>query len=91
MLINLINEDIIAASVVNHGTGTEKGETLARDGECHGQVRGHDGEITDKEIGLWKLFTVPLHKTDNPLVERKRCRQSSCAHHAAPVDVSTAV
>jgi hypothetical protein len=30
-------------------------------------------EITDKEMGLWKLCAVPLHKTDNPLMEWKRC------------------
>jgi hypothetical protein len=30
-------------------------------------------EIADKEIGLWKLRTVPLPKTDDPLMERKLC------------------
>ena len=30
-------------------------------------------EIADKEIGLWKLRTVPLPKTDNPLMEWKLC------------------
>jgi hypothetical protein len=30
-------------------------------------------EIADKEIGLWKLRTVPLPKTDDPLMEWKRC------------------
>jgi hypothetical protein len=30
-------------------------------------------EIADKEIGLWKLRTVPLPKTDDPLMEWKLC------------------
>jgi len=30
-------------------------------------------EIADKEIGLWKLRTVPLPKTDDPLMELKLC------------------
>ena len=30
-------------------------------------------EIADKEIGLWKLCTVPLPKTDDPLMEWKLC------------------
>ena len=30
-------------------------------------------EISDKEIGLWKLRTVPLPKTDDPLMEWKLC------------------
>ena len=30
-------------------------------------------EISDNEIGLWKLRTVPLPKTDDPLMEWKLC------------------
>ncbi len=33
-------------------------------------------EIADKEIGLWKMCAVPLPKTDNPLLEWKRCEES---------------
>jgi hypothetical protein len=29
-------------------------------------------EIADREIGLWKLRSVPLPKTDDPLLEWKR-------------------
>jgi hypothetical protein len=30
-------------------------------------------ESADKKIGLWKLRTVPLQKTDDPLMEWKLC------------------
>jgi hypothetical protein len=30
-------------------------------------------EITDREIGLWKMRTVPLPKIDDALYEVKRC------------------
>ena len=31
---------------------------------------------TAEQIGLWKMRTVPLPKTDNPLMEWKRCEEA---------------
>jgi hypothetical protein len=79
MLFELINEDRVAASVVAHGTDSEEEETswlATASGMVNFEVTAE--EIADKEIGLWKLRTVPLPKTDNPLMEWKRCVQSSC-------------
>ena len=54
-------------------------------------------EITDKEIGLWKLRTVPLPKTDDPLMEWKLCGDKNvcplgrivpdCSHMDFPVSL----
>jgi len=74
MLFDLINEDRVAASVVAHGTDSEEEETswlATASGMVNFEVTAE--EIADKEIGLWKLRTVPLPKTDNPLMEWKRC------------------
>ena len=74
MLFDLINEDRVAASVVAHGTDTEEEQTswlATASGMVNFEVTAE--EIADKEIGLWKLRTVPLPKTDNPLMEWKRC------------------
>ena len=74
MLFDLINEDRVAASVVAHGTDTEEEETswlATASGMVNFEVTAE--EIADKEIGLWKLRTVPLPKTHDPLVEWKRC------------------
>ena len=32
-------------------------------------------EIADREITLWKMRTVPLPATDDPLMEWKRCEE----------------
>ena len=48
---------------------------MARHGQRHGQLRGHCGG--DRRQGdwiqRWKLRSVPLPKTDDPLMEWKRC------------------
>jgi hypothetical protein len=33
-------------------------------------------KISDREIGLWKMGSLPLSKTDNPLLEWKRCEEN---------------
>jgi hypothetical protein len=85
MLFDLINEDRVAASVVAHGTDTEEEETswlATASGMVNFEVTAE--EIADKEIGLWKLRTVPLRKTDDPLVEWcQRCEDKQLCHFLA--------
>ena len=74
MLIDLINEDRVSAVGVATGAGGPGEETSWLD-RCtvmtNFEVTAE--EIADKEIGLWKLCTVPLPKTDDPLMEWKLC------------------
>ena len=74
MLIALINKDRISAAVVAPGNGGPAEETswlATASAMSNFEVTAE--EIADKEIGLWKLRTVPLPKTHDPLVEWKRC------------------
>jgi hypothetical protein len=74
MLIDLINEDRVSVVGVATGAGGPGEETSWLD-RCtvmtNFEVTAE--EIADKEIGLWKLRTVPLPKTDDPLMEWKLC------------------
>ena len=74
MLIDLINEDRVSVVGVATGAGGPGEETSWLD-RCtvmtNFEVTAE--EIADKEIGLWKLRTVPLQKTDDPLMEWKLC------------------
>jgi len=58
-----------------HGgrTSAEAGGGLDADGLAMINFEVTAEEIADKEIGLWKLRTVPLPKTDDPLMEWKLC------------------
>jgi hypothetical protein len=78
MLIVLINEDRVSAVGVASGAGRPGEETswLARCTMTNFEVTAE--EIADKEIGLWKFRTVPLPKTDYPLMEWKLCGGKEC-------------
>jgi hypothetical protein len=85
MLIALINKDRISAAVVAPGNGGPAEETswlATASAMSNFEVTAE--EIADKEIGLWKLRTVPLRKTDDPLVEWcQRCEDKQLCHFLA--------
>jgi hypothetical protein len=92
MLIDLINEDRVSAVSVAPGAGGPGEETswLAR---CTAMTSFEvtAKEIADKEIGLWKSRTVPLPKTDDPLVEWKLCGDKNVGPFLARVGSSQEV
>jgi hypothetical protein len=75
MLINLINEDSVAAAVVAPATcePVEEETSWIATSITMSTFEVTAEEIADREITLWKTRSRPLPKTDYPLMEWKRC------------------
>jgi hypothetical protein len=75
MLIDLINEDRVAGAAVAHGTGEplEEETSWIATASAMSTFEVTAEEIADREITLWKMRSSPLPKTDDPLMEWKRC------------------
>jgi hypothetical protein len=75
MLITLINED--SQSITD--TCPEEGQSSWLATATAMMVASFIAtvkKISDREIGLWKMGSLPLSKTDNPLLEWKRCEEN---------------
>ncbi len=75
MLIDLINEDRVAAAVVAPATGepVEEETSWIATASAMSTFEVTAEEIADREIKIWKTRSRPLPKTDDPLMEWKRC------------------
>ena len=60
----------VAASDVGPEESGEWAVFMVRSGDCHdgSQLTTTAEEIADREIELWKMRSVPLSKTDDPLL-----------------------